>query len=82
MSIVIWSKYHCNNCDQAKALLDRYGLKYTENKIGDGYTREDLLEQLPQARSVPQIVIDNQLVGGLAELQLHLTENWKKYVNQ
>jgi glutaredoxin 3 len=81
MSIVIWSKYYCNNCDQAKALLDRLGLEYTENKIGDGYTREDLLAQIPQARSMPQILINGQLIGGLTELQQHLTENWSQYVN-
>lgn len=82
MSIVIWSKYHCPNCDQAKNLLDRHGLEYTEHKIGNGYTKEDLLAAIPQARSVPQIVIGDTVVGGLKELQLHLTANRRTYVNQ
>lgn len=82
MSIVVWSKYHCPYCDQAKSLLDRHGLEYVEHKIGDGFTREDLLEQIPNARSVPQIIINGEIVGGLTELQKHLSENWRKYVNQ
>jgi glutaredoxin len=82
MSIVIWSKYHCQHCDQARALLDRHGLDYTEKKIGDGYTKEDLLAVVPTARSVPQITIDGQLIGGLTELQTHLSENWRRYVHQ
>jgi glutaredoxin len=69
---VVWSKYHCPYCDQAKALLDRHGIAYEERRIGDGYTREDLLESVPGARTVPQIFLDGELVGGYTELKNHL----------
>ena len=48
MKAIVWSKYHCPYCDQAKALLEAKGIKYEEKKIGDGYTKEDLLEFLEQ----------------------------------
>ena len=72
MKVVIWSKYHCTYCDQAKALLTQRGIQFEERKIGDGYTKEDLLEAVPTARTVPQIFIDEQLVGGFTELKQHL----------
>lgn len=75
MEIVIWSKYQCPNCDQAKSILKSKGLDFTEKKIGDGYTREDLLEIVPTARTVPQIIIDGQVVGGLTELRKFLETN-------
>ncbi len=72
MKAVVWSKYHCPYCDQAKALLKQKGIPFEEKKIGDGYSKEDLLEAVPTARTVPQIFIDEQLIGGFTELKTHL----------
>ena len=72
MKAVVWSKYHCPYCDQAKSLLKMKGIEFEEKKIGDGYTKEDLLEAVPTARTVPQIFIDDQLIGGFTELKAHL----------
>ena len=74
MKAIVWSKYHCPFCDQAKALLEQRGIPYEERKIGDGYTREDLLEAIPTARTVPQIYLGDQYIGGFNELRKHLTE--------
>lgn len=72
MTAIIWSKDHCAFCDQAKALLTQQGIQFTEHKIGHGYTREQLLEAVPTARTVPQIFLDDKLVGGFTELKAHL----------
>lgn len=75
MKAVIWSKYHCPYCDQAKALLTSNGIVFEERKIGDGFTREELLEAVPTARTVPQIFLDDIYVGGFSELKIKLTES-------
>ena len=75
MKAIVWSKYHCPYCDQAKALLKQKGIQFEERKIGDGYTKEDLLEAVPTARTVPQIFIDDELIGGFTELKQKLTES-------
>ena len=72
MKATVWSKYHCPYCDQAKALLKQRGIAFEEKKIGDGYTREELLEAVPDARTVPQIFVDEQLIGGFTELKTFL----------
>lgn len=69
---IVWSKYHCPYCEQAKQLLSQRGIPYEEKKIGDGYTKEELLEAVPNARTVPQIFIDGELVGGFTELKERL----------
>lgn len=68
MKAVIWSKYHCPYCDQAKSLLELKGIEFEERKIGDGWTKEELLEAIPTARTVPQIFLDEQYIGGYNEL--------------
>jgi glutaredoxin 3 len=72
MKAVVWSKYHCPQCDQAKALLSQKGIQFEERKIGDGYTKEELLEAVPTARAVPQIFINDEYVGSLTELKKRL----------
>lgn len=75
MKAIVWSKYDCPYCDQAKALLTSKGIQFEEKKIGDGYTKEELLEAVPTARTVPQIFLDGELVGGFNELRKKLTES-------
>ena len=72
MKAVNWSKYHCPYSDQAKALLTQKGIQFEEKKIGDGYTKEELLEAVPTARTVPQIFLDGELIGGFTELKQKL----------
>ena len=66
---IVWSKDNCPFCVQAKALLKQRGIPFEEKKIGDGYTKEDLLEAVPTARTVPQIFLDEELIGGFNELK-------------
>jgi len=74
MKATVWSKYQCPYCDQAKALLTQKGYTIEERKIGDGWTKEDLLEVVPTARTVPQIFLGEELIGGFTELKKKLTE--------
>lgn len=75
MKAIVWSKQMCPYCDQAKALLNSKGIDFEERKIGEGYSREDLLEAVPTARTVPQIFLNDKLVGGFTELREYLNAN-------
>ena len=74
-SAVVWSKEMCPHCEQAKSLLKTRGINFEERKIGQGFSREDLLEHVPTARSVPQIFINDKYIGGYTELKKFLSEN-------
>jgi glutaredoxin len=74
MTAIVWSKDNCTFCDQAKALLEQRNIAYEEKKIGHGYTREDLLVAVPTARTVPQIFVNNNHVGGFTELRKYIEE--------
>ena len=74
MKATVWSKYNCPYCDQAKSLLNMKGIQFEEKKIGDGYTKEDLLEAVPSARTVPQIFLDGKLIGGYTELRKYMEQ--------
>lgn len=65
---VIWSKPQCPYCVKAKKLLDHSGIKYEERVITQGWTREQLLAEVPDAKTVPQIFLHGQHVGGYDDL--------------
>ena len=69
---IVWSKHQCPYCDQAKALLKQKGIEFEERNIMTNWTKEQLLEAVPTARTVPQIFIDDKLIGGFTELRTHL----------
>jgi len=71
---VVWSLPDCVWCDRAKKLLETQGIAYEERLIGSGWTREQLLESVPGARSAPQIFLNDQHVGGFKELERILQE--------
>lgn len=70
----VWSKDNCPYCDQAKTLLTQRRIQFEEKKIGHGYTKEQLLEEVPTARSVPQIIINGKSIGGFIELKRYIEE--------
>ena len=73
----IWSKSDCQYCVMAETLLRQAGYQYQVKKLGVDYTKDQLLERFPGARTVPQIEIDGQPLGGYTELRKHL-ENHKE----
>ena len=72
MQAIVWSKDQCTYCVQAKALLDARGIEYEERNIMQDWTRKQLLEAVPTARTLPQIFLDNEYVGGFTELRQRL----------
>jgi glutaredoxin 3 len=74
MKAIVWSKDQCPFCVQAKALLESKGIEYEERNVSHNWTKEQLLEAVPTARTLPQVFLDEELVGGFTELRKRLTE--------
>jgi glutaredoxin 3 len=56
----------------AKNLLRSNGVEYEERNISEGpWTKEQLLEAVPHARTLPQIILDGNLIGGYDQLKKH-----------
>jgi glutaredoxin len=75
MKAILWSKDQCTFCEQAKSLLEMKGIEYEVRNIMHDWTREQLLEAVPNARTVPQIFLDEEYVGGFNELRKKLNEH-------
>lgn len=75
MHIEIYSKEDCPYCQyaiQKAENLSSYGenvATYKKYMLGEDFTREELLEKFPTARTFPQITIDGVSIGGWNEFQ-------------
>ena len=68
-SIVIYTKSTCPYCDAAKALLTAKGAEFDEIPVdGDRAQQAAMAERAGGRRTVPQIFIGAQHVGGCDDL--------------
>jgi len=67
--ITIYGKTNCPFCDKAKALCVREDYTYEYKQLGTDFTREELFEVFPTARTFPQIQLDGESIGGYQELE-------------
>ena len=74
--ILIYSSKRCGYCHAATDLLDRLGLAYREIDVTDDTEkRQEMLQAAHGRRSVPQIFIDGQGIGGYTDLYRYIAEN-------
>ena len=70
-TVTIYTKDHCPYCHAAKALLKSKGVAFTEvdlQKINDSDI--EALERVTNGyRTVPQIFIGNEFIGGFDQLR-------------
>lgn len=76
MHAELFSKDHCPYCVRAKHLLEKQGIPYTE--ISAVEKREELIERVTRdsgeaPRTVPQIYLDGQYIGGYTELAAYFS---------
>ena len=72
--VEIYSRSKCSYCVMAMKFFDSKGIKYDVYSADDPKVFEEMLERNPQARTVPQIFIDDKLIGGYTDLVENYSE--------
>ncbi len=69
MKVEIYSKPQCPYCDMAKRLAEQKGYDLTYKMLDEDFDRETLMETFPGARTFPQIIVNNDKIGGYQEFK-------------
>jgi len=69
----IYTKENCVFCTRAKALLEPYNPKIL--KLDEDFNREQFFEIFPTAKTFPQIIINDEKIGGFTELEQWMAFN-------
>lgn len=75
--VKVYSTASCPICDKTKNLLSKWSIPYVEARLdsGDMDIRREFAEATNGARTVPQIIIDGEWIGGFSELtELHMDD--------
>ncbi|MCR4346137.1 MAG: glutaredoxin 3 [Sulfuricaulis sp.] len=80
--VKIYSTGACSFCLKTKALLQKWNIPYEEIRIDtDTAARGEFARVTNGARTVPQILIDGQCIGGFTELtELHMEGGLDEFV--
>lgn len=66
--VIIYTKEHCPYCKMAKELLSARHVAFEEIRIDLDESKRDEMVSLSQRRTVPQIFINDQPIGGYDDL--------------
>ena len=67
--VTVYSTGTCPICDKTKTLLKKWQIDYQEVRIDlDREALKQMLELTNHARTVPQLAIDGEWIGGFNEL--------------
>ncbi len=82
--VEIYTWQYCPFCIRAKALLDKKGINYQEYSIdGDQEARSIMVDRANGRKTVPQIFINDEGIGGCEELySLESTNQLDKLIKQ
>jgi glutaredoxin 3 len=64
----VYTKPDCQYCDYARDLLKQRGVSFREVDIGEDYVLRGWLAWATGQRTLPQIFIDGEPIGGFADL--------------
>jgi glutaredoxin 3 len=67
-TIYTTTAFQCPYCERAKATLRRLGHSYTELDVSQPGVASALLTRMPTAKTIPQIWLGNEYIGGSDEL--------------
>lgn len=72
--VKIYSTGACPICDKTKTLLDKWNIPYEESRVDLSHKElKEMLEKTEHARTVPQILVRGQWIGGFSELtEMHM----------
>ncbi len=73
-TIIVYTIDNCSYCEAAKALLTKKNLSFQEKNItNDDAQRKALIEKTGH-RTMPQIFVDDEFIGGYNELNNFLNK--------
>jgi len=81
--IEIYGKSSCPKCHQAKTFCEIRELEYEYKQLDKDFTRDQIFEWFPGAKTFPQIKIDGKNIGGCDQMITYVeTMNYKQTMHK
>ena len=74
MKFTVYSKDGCPYCTKVQQVLELANLEHVVYKLGDQFTREEFYAEFGQGSTFPQVVVNDQHIGGCSDTVKYLQE--------
>jgi glutaredoxin len=74
MNFAVYSKQDCPYCYKVKQVLELTGNKFVVYNLGEDFTREEFYSEFGEGSTFPQVVCDDQKLGGCTDTVKFLKE--------
>tara|TARA_B100000900_G_scaffold324280_1_gene283909 strand:- start:1821 stop:2072 length:252 start_codon:yes stop_codon:yes gene_type:complete len=74
MTIEIWGKPACPSCMKAKALCESRSFDFKYKTLGQDFSREEVFENFPDAKTFPQIKVYGKSIGGYEQFVKYIED--------
>ncbi len=73
----VYSKSGCSFCDKLTTFMESKGVNYEKFNLGTDFTTEEFLYEFGKQSTFPQVVVENQKIGGMKDTVRYLMEKNK-----
>lgn len=74
MNFVVYSKDGCPHCYKVKQVLELTGSNFVVYNLGEHFTREEFYSEFGKGSTFPQVICDDQKLGGSVDTIKFLKE--------
>ena len=74
MNFAVYSKQDCPYCYKVKQVLELTGSNFVVYNLGEDFTREEFYSEFGEGSTFPQVVCDDQKLGGCTDTVKFLKE--------
>ena len=75
MNFAVYSKDGCPYCDKIKQVLELTGSNFVVYNLDDQFDKKSFYGEFGEGSTFPQVVLNNQNLGGCTETVKYLQEN-------
>jgi glutaredoxin len=75
MKFTVYSKDGCPYCSKVEQVLQLASLDYVVYKLGENFTREQFYAEFGQGSTFPQVIVNDEHIGGCTDTVQYLKEN-------
>jgi glutaredoxin len=74
MNFAVYSKQDCPYCYKVKQVLELTGNNFVVYNLGEDFTREEFYSEFGEGSTFPQVICDDQKLGGCTDTVKFLKE--------
>jgi glutaredoxin len=74
MNFTVYTKDNCPYCYKVKQVLELTGTKFSSFNLNEDFTREEFYDKFGEGSTFPQVVCDDEKIGGCSDTIKFLRE--------